>query len=156
MTFPLEDTIIKRTQDQLEIWRQSGLDDREMMTFNAELANYAYTELENIYNLMFGTSSADHIDVIDGSAKISVYPNPSNEITGIGLEIDNAIEADMEIFNSSGQLVKALFQKRYLSAGSYTFEWDGTSEQLNPVPQGIYFVVLTARGERISKACMRL
>jgi hypothetical protein len=69
------------------------------------------------------------------------YPNPFNPSTVI--RFDNASEnfTSMQIFNSNGQLVRELMNRK-LKPGSYTFNWDGRDNSGVTLSSGIYYCTL--------------
>jgi hypothetical protein len=75
------------------------------------------------------------------------YPNPFNPRTTLGFGIpqlsSGSVDATLYIYNSLGQQVKVLYQGK-IAAGTYTVEWDGTSESGLPLPSGIYYASLRA------------
>jgi serine protease AprX len=71
------------------------------------------------------------------------YPNPFNTSTTIKFDILTPGLVKIEIFNSTGQLVKG-FPTRYYRAGSFSKIWDGTDNSGRPVGSGVYFYNLKA------------
>lgn len=79
-----------------------------------------------------------------GSLKpeLKVYPNPFQNLV-IKFEIPNPkSEISLKIYDASGRLVKTfpLPTDYFLLPGSV--EWDGTDNNRNSVPAGVYFIVL--------------
>ena len=66
------------------------------------------------------------------------YPNPFNPNTTIPVKVSKSDYMQIHIFDSSGRLVKKLFNGK-LSIGQYNFEWDGLDEFNKMVGSGIYF-----------------
>jgi flagellar hook assembly protein FlgD len=60
------------------------------------------------------------------------------------------------IYNTSGQLVKTIYNREPLPSGIHEIQWNGDNDQQNIVPQGIYFIVLKADKKSVSKTCIRL
>ncbi|MBD3340609.1 MAG: VWA domain-containing protein [Candidatus Lokiarchaeota archaeon] len=71
------------------------------------------------------------------------YPNPFNSTTTIKYQIAEKSHVGIEIFNLVGQRVKSLVNER-CSAGSYQVNWDGTDDNMNVVPSGLYIVRMKA------------
>ncbi len=66
---------------------------------------------------------------------LSVYPNIS-----------------MLLYNGDGELVRKYFEfKDDLPEGQFTFEWSGTDENENPVPDGLYIFYLKLGGITMSR-----
>jgi hypothetical protein len=75
------------------------------------------------------------------------YPNPFNPNTTLSFDIPQLssgnVDATLYIYNTLGQQVKVLYQGK-IAAGTYTVEWNGTSENGLPLPSGIYYAILKA------------
>jgi len=70
------------------------------------------------------------------------YPNPSNPSTTMKIELRNASEIDLRIYNLRGQLIKNVY-RGYLISGYHYFTWDGTDNRMAAVGSGTYFYVLS-------------
>ncbi|MDZ7331915.1 MAG: metallophosphoesterase [candidate division KSB1 bacterium] len=66
------------------------------------------------------------------------YPNPFHRSTTIGYHLDQDGEVALEIYNCRGQLVNRLIAGNQ-SSGFYEVNWNGTTDQGNDLPSGIYF-----------------
>jgi hypothetical protein len=77
------------------------------------------------------------------------YPNPFNPSTTIRFDISamaNGFTAvRLDIVDIGGRVVKALVDEP-LSAGSYAVEWNGTNQNGQAVPSGVYFYRLINDG----------
>jgi hypothetical protein len=73
------------------------------------------------------------------------YPNPFNPETKIDYEIPSAGLVTMDIFNILGQKVKSLLSENK-EAGYHTVHWNGTNDNGQAVPSGVYFYKMTAQG----------
>jgi hypothetical protein len=71
------------------------------------------------------------------------YPNPFNLSTHIQFTIPSRSEVRLTIYNILGQLVKE-FPSETLPAGSYSLDWDGTTQAGAVAASGIYFYRLEA------------
>ncbi|MEJ2636795.1 MAG: FlgD immunoglobulin-like domain containing protein, partial [Calditrichia bacterium] len=73
------------------------------------------------------------------------YPNPFNPRTTIIFDIpqlrEGVTEASLLVYNALGQQVRVLYQGN-IAAGQYRLEWDGSGENGNSLPSGIYYAVL--------------
>ncbi len=78
------------------------------------------------------------------------YPNPFNNSTTIEFNITEPKKVSVEIFDFSGNLVKTLVNKSY-SKGDYTLNWDASNESGNKVASGMYFYILKANNQQITK-----
>lgn len=75
------------------------------------------------------------------------YPNPFNPSTTITVEVPEAMEASLAIFNSRGQRVRLLHQG-LLAPGVQSWSWDARDDSGHPLPSGIYHAVLR-RGQEV-------
>ncbi len=69
------------------------------------------------------------------------YPNPFNPTTEIRFHLSERRKIELNIYNSLGQIIKTLV-KGEMEAGLRTVQWDGTNENGNQVPSGIYIYCL--------------
>ncbi|MDD3536059.1 MAG: T9SS type A sorting domain-containing protein [Candidatus Cloacimonetes bacterium] len=81
------------------------------------------------------------------------YPNPFNPETTISFDMPKAGNARVDVFNVKGQLVKTLFDGAALY-GKNTLVWNGTDNNGNNVPSGVYFYRLNANGTSESRKMM--
>jgi len=70
------------------------------------------------------------------------YPNPFNPDTTIPFNLEKQSLVEIRVFDISGNHIKTLTQTMYFP-GDYSVAWDGTDENGNPQPTGIYFVKMT-------------
>lgn len=82
------------------------------------------------------------------------YPNPFNPATSISVQLPEASDVTLDVFNSLGQRVTRLYQGQ-LAAGVHTFQWDGTDELGNTQSSGVYFYRVSA-GDYIESKKMLL
>ncbi len=71
------------------------------------------------------------------------YPNPFNPSTEIRFAIPTARDVQLKVYNQLGQTVRTLVDRR-MKAGSYSMNWDGTTEAGHQVSSGVYFYSLEA------------
>lgn len=69
------------------------------------------------------------------------FPNPFNPETYIYFDLPKTGFAKLTVYNVLGHQVKVLVNKN-LSAGSYSFKWDGTNDHGERVSSGIYLYQL--------------
>lgn len=71
------------------------------------------------------------------------YPNPFNASTVIAFSLDQAgaatTDTRLEVFNILGQKVRTLHDGELPAQGSYSFTWDGTTDDGVGVASGVYF-----------------
>ena len=83
-------------------------------------------------------------------AAVIVQPNPFSpngdgvcDITNITLQTRYAGNVDMDLFSVSGEHIRTLAQNMYVPEGrSENIIWDGTDENGNPCPMGIYILAV--------------
>lgn len=83
------------------------------------------------------------------------YPNPFNPSTVIKYAVPELSNVNLKIYNSLGQVVKTLVNTTQ-AAGSYSLQWDGTSDTGVKVSSGIYIYRLTTDKFSASKKMMLL
>jgi hypothetical protein len=83
------------------------------------------------------------------------YPNPFNPETNISFSLPEENQVNLRIYNLKGQLVDLLVNTR-LSAGFYTFTWNGKDESGRDVSSGIYFYKLIAGKYSETKKMVRI
>lgn len=71
------------------------------------------------------------------------YPNPFNSATQIRFALSSRSRVRIEIFNILGQRIRTLANGE-LGAGCKEVSWDGTDDQGQPTPSGVYFCKIKA------------
>ncbi|HDG68508.1 MAG TPA: T9SS type A sorting domain-containing protein, partial [candidate division Zixibacteria bacterium] len=71
------------------------------------------------------------------------FPNPFNAACVINYELPERAQVRLEIYDLSGHRVRTLVNDEQ-SAGYRSVVWDGTDDNGNVVPSGVYFYKLTA------------
>jgi hypothetical protein len=69
---------------------------------------------------------------------IAAYPNPMVTRTNVPVIIDNEGSAIVNIYNFTGQKVKTLYDGN-ISSGRHDFTWNGTDDNNDLLPAGVYF-----------------
>ena len=84
---------------------------------------------------------------LDNFQLFPAYPNPFNPQTLIRWAVPSksqeSVPVKIAVYNLTGSQLKVLINKT-LSAGTYQLQWDGTDQQGNLLPSGIYFVRMEA------------
>ncbi|MCK5617254.1 T9SS type A sorting domain-containing protein, partial [Candidatus Pacearchaeota archaeon] len=70
------------------------------------------------------------------------YPNPFNPKTTIDFSLPQNTNISITIFDILGNQVKTL-AKSMIQAGDHSIVWDGTNENNQSVPTGVYFCQMT-------------
>jgi hypothetical protein len=80
-------------------------------------------------------------------------PNPFSSSARFRFQLDNPGKARLDVYNISGQLVRALIPEQRFEAGEYHAVWDGLGNGRQRLPSGIYLLRLqTGSGNLIQKA----
>jgi hypothetical protein len=74
------------------------------------------------------------------------YPNPFNPSTEIDFQLGLLSQVSLKIYSLNGQLLETIIQNEILSAGRYSYIFNGYS-----LSSGIYFYELQVDGSRINK-----
>ncbi len=73
-------------------------------------------------------------------------PNPSGGGSALRFALGAAASARVDLYDVRGRLVRALFNES-AAVGEHVLGWDGQDAAGRPVPAGVYYARLTARGE---------
>lgn len=88
------------------------------------------------------TSGLDETGDGAGSILLTTVPNPFSSKTTVTYQLPHSGIAHMEIYDTSGRLVRTLLSGR-LDAGAGSLEWDGHSDDGRAVRSGVYFCKMT-------------
>jgi len=95
-----------------------------------------------MYLLTDYQTSSDEFTLQSDDFELYNYPNPFNPSTEIRFTTKDAEDANIEIYNTKGQIVKFYpIPSSSLSLINST-TWNGTDQNNKPVPSGIYFYKL--------------
>ena len=72
----------------------------------------------------------------NGDATLTAFPNPGKGSTTISFNLQKSSQAEIQIFNSQGQMIESFGSKIYPS-GVHSLAWDATQQ-----PNGIYLALL--------------
>ncbi len=102
-----------------------------------------------------GVSAApDELPSAEMAVRLGAHPNPFNPRTSFSFALAKAGPARLAIYDIRGRLVRSLVNAS-LPAGEQSVEWDGTTDQGNAAPSGIYFARLgTAAGTQTVKVTL--
>ena len=116
---------------------------------NLQAGTYLYRLKQTDYSGQFEFSKTIEVS-LNAPGYFSLqqnYPNPFNPVTKINYqipaEIGDQVIVSLEIYNLLGEKVKSLVHESK-SAGYHSIEWNGTDDNANPVPTGIYVYRLQA------------
>lgn len=83
------------------------------------------------------------------------YPNPFNPETKISFALNRSNQVALEIYDLLGRKVRTLVNE-HLSAGEYTFTWNGRDDRGRLVTSGVYFYRLTGGAKQTVKRMLLL
>lgn len=78
------------------------------------------------------------------------YPNPFTNTTTIAFELPSSKHIRLNVYDMTGKLIKELCNQKH-TEGKHSLTWDGTCTSGVPVTSGLYFYVLMADDQKISK-----
>jgi len=86
-----------------------------------------------------------------GTASLSAsQPNPFSRVTAFTLDLPQAGDVTVTIYDLRGRAVRTLHQAP-LPAGPHEFQWDGTQSDGSSAPNGVYFYRATVSGHPLSR-----
>ena len=71
------------------------------------------------------------------------FPNPFNPITTFRLDLPEAMDVQLIVFNNLGQKVKTLLNKK-IDPGIHDINWNGLNDEGSQLPTGMYFYQISA------------
>lgn len=74
-------------------------------------------------------------------------PNPFHEVVSFAIDLAEARRLRLDVIAPSGRRVRSLFDSE-LSAGRWSFEWNGTDRFGARVEAGVYFLIVRVEGEK--------
>ncbi|MCA9752043.1 MAG: T9SS type A sorting domain-containing protein [Gemmatimonadetes bacterium] len=86
---------------------------------------------------------------------VSARPNPFAAASTISFRVDSPHDVQVDVFDVTGRRVARVFEARSVS-GLRDVPWPGTDDAGRPLPSGVYFVRVSAGGERHGLRVVRL
>jgi hypothetical protein len=71
---------------------------------------------------------------------------PGSPTTTISLNLEMELSTQVNVYDSEGNKVRTLVEQ-ILASGLHHVAWDGTSDNLTPLPNGLYFIKIEIRNE---------
>lgn len=84
------------------------------------------------------------------------YPNPFNPQTAISYQLPEKTTVQLHVYDVMGRQIRTLVNESNQQAGIYTLVWDGTNEDGQTVPSGIYFYSLQTDTDNQTKRMLLL
>lgn len=108
------------------------------MRGTSDFGNSAYIDNINISNNV-------GIDETINKNTVSVYPNPTNDISTVSFNLNESATVGMDVYNAMGSVVFTTGTQTY-NSGLQKIAFNGTD-----LPSGMYFINLSVDGEVITK-----
>jgi hypothetical protein len=106
--------------------------------------SYTFSGMGDRIRLANLTSLSKHTENLPRQFDLAQnYPNPFNPGTSIDFSLPVASRTTVDVYNVVGEKVTTLLD-RFLSAGRYSVNWDGTNADGKPASSGMYFYRLKA------------
>ncbi|MBL1213009.1 MAG: T9SS type A sorting domain-containing protein [Ignavibacteriae bacterium] len=104
----------------------------------------AGTHGRGVFKGTTGVTDVDDNSITAGNYVLEQnYPNPFNPTTSINFTLPKNENVKLNVFNSTGELVKTLVN-RNLSSGSHSLEWNAENNFGIKLASGVYFYELNA------------
>ena len=123
-------------------------DENTLMMHNLEISNLFLQEFAERYHESGGTGTIGEVAAVSpeaggprSGAEIvlhRIFPNPFNPSTTVSFENRARGRVSVRVYDTTGRLVRTLFEKDALSPGVHLVGWDGTNDAGQPVASGIY------------------
>ncbi len=86
---------------------------------------------------------------IPNSKLLNISPNPFSSGTYIRYELESAGRLNISVYSISGMKVRTLENHIASKGDSGKFYWDGSDQQGNPLPAGVYLIRMTMDGKEV-------
>lgn len=94
-------------------------------------------------NCVCNSSATAINEVKKPSLNATDYPNPFSNYVTFNINLNTSSELSVIIYNMQGIAVKTFTNKK-VSAGNYTFTWNGMGDAGNTLANGVYYCKLVA------------
>ena len=143
-----------QTTDGGETWQPLEIGKRlNRFRFLNDSLGYAVGETVHKFNFRQVTGIEDH-DRPDPTAG-AIHPNPFHDRTTLRYDVETHEHVHVAVFDALGRRVRTLVE-RVQPAGSYTVEWDGTTDGGRISATGIYYVVIRSGAAVRTRPVVRL
>jgi hypothetical protein len=107
-----------------------------------------------IYTAVDSTTSGGSVDVPPHPAPMVLrtelvppYPNPTWHCTDVSFTLAHSGRVAIEVFDPAGRRVRTILNE-FRAAGTHGTFWDGMGDRGRALANGVYFIRMTAPGER--------
>jgi hypothetical protein len=116
-----------------------------------------FTAVSADRHLVIDENGAFSVVAVGGSADLApslrvypCFPNPFNPRTTLQYDLPAPARVTLRLYDAAGQLVRALREGGFETAGRHEVVWNGQDQAGRPVASGTYFYLLEAGGQRAS------
>lgn len=99
--------------------------------------------------------SVENNEFADNISISNIYPNPFKDFVQFNIETGIAGQCQVDIYDCMGIKVETI-ERTFLSAGNYSFKWNGLNEIGQKQANGTYFIQIKFGNSIISKPCILL
>lgn len=129
-------------QNPTHIYTQPGVYDVHLQTENNTGCSDAMTQTITVLNFPVSTNEVDIFN-----QNIKIYPNPTNDILNIELNLDKKATVQFQLFDAVGQLI--------LNQKTANYNNQTTTLNLNDLPSGVYFLQIRIDENVVIKKVIR-
>jgi hypothetical protein len=76
----------------------------------------------------------------------SAYPTLFRQRLSFHVRTTMTMTGSLKIYDLAGRVRKTVFNEKFIATGMQEYVWDGTDDQRNRVPEGVYFARFEAGG----------
>lgn len=87
--------------------------------------------------------------------ELKVFPNPFHDFITIEIPQINTSQSSVSIYDMYGRSVKKFAPDKVDAARHISIKWDGIDENMDPCPEGIYFLSVRSNSYKISKKVIK-
>ncbi len=94
-------------------------------------------------------------DILASVFRLDCFPNPFSDYITVRIEVPNSGKYKLEVYNNQGKLVKML-AVRNIESGAHYIEWNGTGQNNEMLPDGVYIISLSGENQYINRKVVKL
>lgn len=91
-------------------------------------------------------STTGVMELTRNNSQLLAYPNPFNTTTRLAINLEEDADVHLVVHNITGQIVNTLIHER-LHRGTHEYIWDGSDQNGQRLPSGIYFCRMLIAGK---------
>ncbi len=105
-------------------------------------------QIENV--VVANSSDYVAINIADSFGLLSNYPNPFNPETRIDYSLLTEGNVSINVYDMQGRMVTTLVND-FRASGNYSVVWNGTNQNSEALPSGIYLVKMVSAGQVVTQ-----